>query len=114
MNDFDRGDERLFRLLAATSAPADPAVLARVRARLRDAERVPALFAWFGSPAGLVLAALLFVSVAGLSVAWTERETTRSDAATLVSSLVGDDDSYGLPHEATTVLETADSGKVTP
>ncbi len=114
MNDIDRGDERLARLLAATHAEADPAVLVRARARLRESERMPALFAWFGSPAGLVLAALLFVSVAGLSVAWNERETTRSDAATLVSTLVGDDDSYGLPGDATRAVETADSGKVTP
>jgi hypothetical protein len=71
--------------------------------------------AWLGTPAALVAACALFVAVAGVSIAIVRTESTTTRDTTLVSALIGDDGSYGLPTaSATTSTGTADSGTVTP
>ncbi len=108
------------RLLGAAQAPADAAVLVRVRARLAagGASEVPGWFAWLGSPAALVTACALFVCAGVLSVNMIRNENTTS-RDTLVSALIGDDGSYGLPATAVAAVTPAsatsngvDSGEV--
>ena len=65
--------------------------------------------------AALVTACALFVAVAGVSIAVVGRESTTHDT-TLVSALIGDDGSYGLPTSGTSHAATGevDSGMVNP
>ena len=118
MNEFDPVDERLARILGAAHAPAEPAVLARVRARLAGAVPVPgpAPLAWLGTPAALVAACALFVAVAGASIVIVRSESATTPDTTLVSALIGDDGSYGLPATGAAASATGliDSGTVTP
>ncbi len=117
MNEFDPVDERLVRILGASRAPAEPAVLARARARLTGTARLPRPIAWLGTPAALVTACALFVAVAGVSVAIVRTESATTPDATLVSALIGDDGSYGLPTAsgtASTATGYSDTGTVTP
>ncbi len=115
MNDADRNDARLERLLAATRAHADPAVLTRTRARLGGRTSAPKVLAWLGRPAALAAACALFVVSAGVSFTLLRGEpaTTSSDTS-LVSSLLGDDGSYGLPNATASrgATDGADSGEV--
>jgi len=110
----DRFEERLERLLGAARAEADPAVLARARARLAAEADVPRTLAWLGTPAALVTACALLVAVTSAGV-WLARDDAPAARDTsLVSALVGDDGSYGLPAAgATRDAENADSGVVT-
>lgn len=119
--DFDGepGAARLARLIAATRATADPAVLARARARIladgADRSRVPALALWLARPAVLAGAGVL----CALCLAGTFAISQRAGAATatgqpsLLSSLVGEED-LGLPIETGTAagVATGDSGEV--
>jgi hypothetical protein len=121
MNEFDPVDGRLVRILGATRAPANPAVLARARARLAESARVPGRLAWLGTPAALAAACALFVAVVCTSIAIVGTEATPARDTTLVSALIGDDGSYGLPTAsgtasgtASTATEYSDTGTVTP
>lgn len=116
MNEFDPVHERLVRILGAVHAPADPAVLARVRTRLAGTVPVPGPLAWLGTPAALVAACALFVAVAGGSIVIVRSESATTHDTTLVSSLIGDDGSYGLPAASARGSATGltDSGTVTP
>jgi hypothetical protein len=118
MNDLERDEARITRLLGAVRAPADPAVLARARARLAATPEVPRVFAWLGTPAALATACVLLLVSAGVSVAVLDTETaTPARDTTLVSALIGDDGSYGLPTATGTVTTdagTVDSEKVKP
>jgi hypothetical protein len=116
MNEIDPVDERLVRLLGAARAPADPAVLARARARLAGTVPVPGPLAWLGTPAALVTACALFVVVAGASIVIVRGESATTHDPTLMSALIGDDGSYGLPTAGATgsVTGLSDTGTVTP
>jgi hypothetical protein len=114
MNEYDPVDERIVRILGATGAHADPAVLLRARARLAGASELPRPLAWLGTPAALVAACALFVAVAGVSVAIVSNESATTHDTTLVSALIGDDGSYGLPSagSATAPVGVTDTGTV--
>lgn len=98
----DRNDEsrepHWLRLAATLRAEPDPATLARVHARLAARARGPAWVRWLSHPVALAAsAALLLVSVytgrALLSPSGVDDETS------VVSTLLGDDGSYGVPLE---------------
>ena len=110
MNEFDPVDERLVRILGATHAPADAAVLARVRARLAAEPELPRPLAWLGTPAAVACACALFVAVAGVSIALVRADSSTSRDTTLVSALIGDDGSYGLPGTSAANAERSASG----
>lgn len=122
MSDHDRNDERLARLIAATRAEADPAVLMRARARIAAmvAPGEPAWVRWLARPATLALSGgLLAVSVAAggwlLSGVRTSATGTDSAAASVaVSDLLGNDGSYGLVFSDNASERTAvsDSGSI--
>ena len=118
MSGHEWNDERIARLLGASRASADPAVLARVRSRLAEREVSVGWLAFLGRPAALVTACtLLLVSgVLSLNVVRSERLTAQTANASLVSALLDDDGTYGLP--SATVPSDAgmasDSGEVTP
>lgn len=113
-------EERLARLIAASRAEANPAVLARARARIAAAERVPGVAAWLGRPAVLAGAGALFaLCVAGTFVVSQRVSATAAASETsLVSALLGEDD-LGLPIDlngggAGNGAAAGDSGEVTP
>lgn len=108
MNGMERDEARIVRLLAATRAEADPAVLTRVRARI--ASRVPeALFGprWLGSPAALAMACVLLVVSAGAGFMVLDRDRAAAHDSGLVSALMGEDGSYGMPTAATATVAQA-------
>ena len=98
-------DETLARLLAARSAPADPATALRAMARLGTvaasrATLEPGWLGWLGRPAALATAAsLLVVSLgagvwlAGRSVTGTAATTAAATSTDLIGSLLTDDGS---------------------
>lgn len=118
MTPDDLREERLARLIAATRAGANPAVLARARARIAANERVPGVAAWLGRPTVLAGAGVLFaLCIAGTFVV-SQRVTASASEASLISSLVGEED-LGLPIEtsdagATSGGAAGDSGGVNP
>lgn len=117
MNGDDRFESRMARLLAASRANANPAVLARARARLAAEAAAPAWLAWFARPSALVTACALFVAALAGTIWWSPPATSTSGSdTTLVASLLGDDGNYGLPSSVTTAprVDAADSGGVTP
>jgi hypothetical protein len=118
MNTFDRDrlpEERLARLMSASRAAANPAVLARARARLEARPNAPRLALWLARPAVLAGAGVLFaLCVAGTFV--TARQQAASTTETnLIASLIGEED-LGLPTGSSTTSGAAenDSGGVTP
>jgi hypothetical protein len=110
MNDYEPTDERLVRLLGATRANADPAMMARVRARIHAAVDLPRPLAWLGTPAAVACACALFVAVAGVSLALVRADSSTTRDTTLVSALIGDDGSYGLPGTGAASAERSASG----
>lgn len=130
MNGDDRFDERITRLLAASHASANPAVLERARARLAARQSATGFLAFLGRPVALATAAgLLVVSVAvSLVLVSSETSGTATVAATtntsLVAALLDDDGTYGLPAEVSSTsdgtsgaagaTEAGDSNGVTP
>jgi len=114
----ERGREEalLARVLGAARAEADPEVLARARARIAEVGEVPSPLRWLGTPAALATAITLFVVVAGLSLALTRNDTSSGrESTSLVSALIGDDGSYGLPSSSAARASdsvTLDSGEV--
>jgi hypothetical protein len=130
MNGDDRFDERITRLLSASHASANPAVLERARARLAARQSATGFLAFLGRPVALATAAgLLVVSAAvSLMVLRSDNSSTATIAATtntsLVAALLDDDGTYGLPAEvasasdgasgAAGTSEIGDSNGVTP
>ena len=96
MNDLEREEYRLVRLLGAVRAEADPAVLTRARTRLAAEAEVPRIFAWLGTPAALVTACALLLVSAGVSFTLLGGDSPSRDT-TLIAALIGDDGTYGLP-----------------
>jgi hypothetical protein len=115
MNGPDRFEERLARVLAASHAPADPAVLARALQRAAAGRPVPGPLSWLATPAALAATAALLVVVT-VGGTWIVRADSASSRETsLVSALIGDDGSYGLPAAgANAPTANGDSGGVTP
>jgi hypothetical protein len=108
-------------VLGGAQASADPLVLARARVRIEAGLRaeVPGWFAWLGTPAALVTACALFVCATGVSIALIRSDTPATHDTTLVSALIGDDGSYGMPSASAAMASnsgnangTADSGAV--
>ncbi len=130
MNGDDRFDERITRLLAASHASANPAVLERARARLAARQSATGFLAFLGRPVALATAAGLLVVSASVSlmVLRSDNSSTATVAATtntsLVAALLDDDGTYGLPAEvsatsdgangAAGATEVGDSNGVTP
>ena len=114
MNEHERDEARIIRLLGAVRSPADPAVLARARARITGLADVPRVFAWLGTPAALAAACMVLLVATGASLALLDSEATMTTPrdTTLVSALIGDDGSYGLPTAAATGAVTTDAGAV--
>lgn len=113
-------DERLAKLLAATRAEANPAVLARARARLAARERAPGVAVWLGRPAVLAGAGALFaLCVAGTFMVARQAATataTSTGEKSLIATVLGEDD-LGLPIDVDPAGEAGaagDSGGVTP
>lgn len=117
MNPRDLDEARLGRLVGATRARANPAVLARARARIEARASVPGVALWLARPAVLAGAGALFVlCIAGAFLA-SERASATTGSTTLVTALLGEED-LGLPvaANAATVPSGAagDSGGVNP
>lgn len=89
-------DERLFRLIAATRAGANPAVLARARARLAARPNAPRLALWLARPAVLAGAGALFVLCVAGALAASQRTATSASGTGLITALLGEED-LGLP-----------------
>jgi hypothetical protein len=112
----DLRESRLARLIAATRAEANPAVLARARARIAANEAVPGVAAWLGRPAVLAGAGVLFVlCVAGTFMLGQPAGTTAGETS-LLSTIVGEED-LGLPIDTNGAGEpggaaAGDSGEV--
>lgn len=60
------GDDELARLLAASQAEAEPALLTRVRARLAARERESGVLAWLGRPMALAASLAILLVAAGV------------------------------------------------
>jgi hypothetical protein len=112
-------EPRWLRLAATLRAEADPATLAHVRARLAERSAGPAWVRWLSRPVALAASAALlvvsmFVGGALLSTAGTGAQT--QEETSMVSTLLGDDGSYGLPlnRDASAGTPVSDSGGVTP
>lgn len=128
-HDDGQAQARLERLLAAVHAPADERILARARARILAgsvagglagsvagrASEVPAWLNWLGHPAAVAAAALICVACGVASVeVWNNAaltgSTTRAESTTMVSTLLGDDGSDGMPSVASAPSTTATHG----
>ncbi|HTR96493.1 MAG TPA: hypothetical protein VMH61_01205 [Candidatus Acidoferrales bacterium] len=89
---------RLAQLLGATKARADHAVLMRARARIAASAEMPEGVRWLGTPIALATAATIFVAALSFSAVMLNGETAAAaDNSSLVSALIGDDGTYGLP-----------------
>ena len=119
MNDTrdEANEPRWLRLAATLRAEADPATLARVRARLAARSAGPAWVRWLSRPVVLAAsAALLVVSAFAGSALLSATGTGTEEETSMVSTLLGDDGSYGLPlnRDAATGTSVSDSGGITP
>lgn len=111
-------EEQLARLIGATRAEANPASLARARARIAARTGAPGVAMWLGRPAVLAGAGALFALCLVGTLAVSERLAASAIDAGLVSSLLGEED-LGLPIDANGAgaagePATGDSGEVTP
>lgn len=111
MTHDDPRDERVARLLAASRAEANPAVLARARARLAARERAPGVVVWLGRPAALAGAGALFaLCVAGTFVVARQAGTSATATETsLLASVLGEED-LGLPIDVNATGAAGESG----
>jgi len=119
---LEKNDERIAKLIRATHAPADPAVLARARARIAamGESSEPAWVRWLARPAVLAASGgLLAVTLA--AGGWMLRsaavglvETSGTIETVAISDLLGDDGSYGLAFDESGSSESTvgDSGSV--
>lgn len=109
------------RLAATQRATPDPATLAHVRARLAARPAEPAWVRWLARPAALALSAGLLVvsAVAGtlLVADSTRSSSSESEETSMMSALLGDDGTYGMPlaaGETAAGTSATDSGEVRP
>ena len=103
-------EPRWLRLASALRAEADPVTLAHVRARLASRLYEPTWLRWLSRPAALATsAALLVVSAFTGSALLSASEASAEDETLVVSTMLGDDGSYGLPVEAGAAAGTASS-----
>ena len=112
MNDLhDDGHEpRWLRLAATLRAEPDAATLAHVRARLAQRSAGPAWVRWLSRPAVLAASAtLLMLSVFAGSAMLSTSAAGSDDDTSVVSALLGDDGSYGLPVERGANTDAASS-----
>ena len=119
MNDKrEEADEpRWLRLAASLRAAPDPATLARVRARVAARAAGPAWVRWLSRPIALAAsAALLVASALTGSALLSAGSASAEDGVSVVSTLLGDDGSYGLPldRDASPITAGSDSEAVTP
>jgi len=115
-------EDRIARLIAATHAPADPAVLARARARIArlGESSEPAWLRWLARPAALAVSGgLLAVTLAAggwmlRGAAGTATESAGTTESVAIADLLGDDGSYGLTFEESGAAQPAagDSGSL--
>jgi anti-sigma factor RsiW len=112
----DRNEPRWLRLAAALRSEPDAATLAHVHARLAARSAGPRWVRWLSRPAVLAAcAALLVVSAWTGSVLLSAGGGGSDEDAAVMSTLLGDDGSYGLPVErgVTGGAATSDSEGVT-
>src|SRR5262249_33266217 len=103
-------DPRWIRLAADLRAEPSPATMARVRARIGARPAEPAWVRWLGRPAALATSVAPFIAWAWAGDAWlTASSAPRTDDAALVSTLLGEDGSFGLGLE-----ESVPSGATSP
>ena len=102
MNDThsDPNEPRWLELAAALRAEPDAATMARVRARLAARLAGPGWVRWLSRPVVLAAsAALLVVSAYTASALLSASNAGTDDDVAEMSTLLGDDGSYGLPVE---------------
>ena len=114
MNDShdDPNEPRWLRLAATLRAAPDAATLAHVRARLAARSAGPAWVRWLSRPVALAASAVLLVmSVFTGSALLSANIANIDDEPSVVSTLLGDDGSYGLPidHNRTSGAASSDS-----
>ena len=118
MNDFhddpdhhthdDSKAPRWLRLATTLRAEPDAATLAHVHARLAARSAGPAWVRWLSRPLALAASAALLVASAFAGSAMLSTGTASADDESLVvSTLLGDDGSYGLPVVHDTAAGTA-------
>jgi hypothetical protein len=105
-------EPRWLRLAATLRAAPDPATLAHVRARLAARAAGPAWVCWLARPAVLAACAGLLVVSAWTGSAMLSAGRTAATGAdedsSLMSTLLGDDGSYGVPLERDASGDVAD------
>lgn len=91
MNELDRKDEALGKLLRAAQAEPDPVLWTRVRARLAADDQVPGVIAWLMRPAALVasIATLALASILSLQLVNDIVPQTLASATGLTDALIG-------------------------
>lgn len=95
--DDETGEPRWLELAAALRADPAPDTLARVRARLAARATGPTWVRWLARPITLaVSAALLVVSAFAGTALLTAGAAGADESSSVVSAVLGDDDSYGL------------------
>ena len=84
------GDEKLSRLLAATRAAVEPALMTRVRARLAARERESGVLAWLARPAALAASVATLLVAAGVGAVLVNdlRMAGQHQVTTLIEELV--------------------------
>jgi hypothetical protein len=112
----DSNEPRWLKLASALQADADPATLARVRTRLAARPSEPGWVRWLARPAALAVSTGLLVVSAVAGTAFLTTANTNSDATddpSMVSAILGDDGSYGLPDAYSAAgVSAGDSGEV--
>lgn len=119
---LENNEERIAKLIRATHAPADPAVLARARARIAAMTEAnePAWLRWLARPAALAASGGL-LAVTLLAGGWMLRnsavgstESTAVSETVAIADLLGDDGSYGLAFDESGSSEATvgDSGSI--
>lgn len=117
MNHDERDDERLAKLIGARRAVANPAVLARARARIAERAAAPGVAVWLAKPAVLAGAGVLFVLCVTGALTISQPPVSSAGETAILASLLGEED-LGLPID-TNVSDApgaaaGDSGEVTP
>ena len=110
MNDTrnDRNEPRWLELAATLRAEPDGATMARVLARLAARSAGPEWVRWLSRPVVLAAAAaLLVVSAYTGSALLSASNASADDDASVMSTLLGDDGSYGLPVERSATVGSA-------
>ncbi len=105
MNDTreDRNEPRWLQVAATLRAEPDAATMTRVRARLAARSAGPGWVRWLSRPAVLAASAGLLVASAWTGSVLLSASTGSADEdASVMSTLLGDDGSYGLPVEPAT------------